>query len=159
MLYHIFSLVACCTLVFQAVYGAIQKCLHKNYSISKKEKTFVDTNESVALVELGERHFGSTFIVYAQYKQKGIDETPYAILVDKRRKRVVITIRGSASLEDMAVDLQLTPATFKGDQFCHKGVLARAQWIHDDIARNRVLDTMLVGDEAKYLRYDLVITG
>mmetsp|Transcript_31385 Transcript_31385/g.69571 ORF Transcript_31385/g.69571 Transcript_31385/m.69571 type:complete len:576 (+) Transcript_31385:5134-6861(+) len=119
----------------------------------------MDTDENVGLDELVRDCFASTYLVYLQYRQSSINHTPYAIIVDKKIRSVVITIRGSASLEDMAVDLQLSPASFRGDQFCHSGVLARAQWIYDDIEHNKILDSMLIGDDAAYPDYNLVIGG
>jgi hypothetical protein len=97
--------------------------------------------ESISLSSIGHEH---TDLVYANFRN-GYAETPYCILVDHEKKTVVVAIRGTASLEDMIVDLQLTPTCllaigekcgFDGSgEFCHRGVLTRSTWIYDDIAR------------------------
>ena len=71
--------------------------------------------------------------------------TPYAIVVDNEAKKIVITVRGTLSLDDIVADLQYNPVSlektgevcgFSGEgHFCHKGILTRAKWLYNDINR------------------------
>lgn len=71
--------------------------------------------------------------------------TPYAILVDDEAQKIVITVRGTLSLDDIVADLQYNPVSlektgkvcgFSGEgHFCHKGILTRAKWLYNDINR------------------------
>lgn len=146
-----------------AIYDKLPQHLMENNILFSATGEFMDTDSKhIPLDGIG---FENTIVLYAQYHQSGIDETPYAILLDLKWEKVIVTIRGSASLEDMAVDLQLTPQNlsalgkecgFDGDdQYCHKGVLTRAYWIYKDIENNKVLERK----KQEYPGYSLVITG
>ncbi|KAL7463832.1 hypothetical protein ACHAXS_004182 [Conticribra weissflogii] len=100
----------------------------------------------------------------------GICQTPYAILLDNSIKSVVITVRGTSSLEDWVIDLQYVPlpldkvgkvcgygSALEGHH-CHKGVLSRAKWLYNDIKKNRVLKR-LFSDQSPYKHYDLTVVG
>ena len=81
----------------QAIYGDIQKFVHSNTHVSKETETkgaFVDTEENFPLDKLN-KLFESSFLAYLQYRQSSMDHTPYAIIVDKKMQRVIITIRGT----------------------------------------------------------------
>jgi hypothetical protein len=83
-------------------------------------------------------------MVYVQYKQ-GIAETPYAIVFDHAWNSIIVTIRGTQSLEDLLADLNMLPTELKelgeecgfdgSDRFCHSGVLACTEWIYRDLER------------------------
>jgi sn1-specific diacylglycerol lipase len=83
-------------------------------------------------------------LVYASF-QVGLEEGPYCIIIDHVWKSVVVTIRGSITLEDVVTDLQLAPESledigqtfgFDGkDQYCHRGFLVRSKWIYNDLER------------------------
>ena len=85
-------------------------------------------------VELYYAHFHNT-----------VDQAVYCILVDHVWKTVVLCIRGSLSLEDYVINLQVDPEKldevgaeygFDGDgEYCHAGYLARAKWICEDLKR------------------------
>jgi hypothetical protein len=84
-------------------------------------------NDSYRLKRIGCDH---AHLCYANFSN-GIAATPYAILVDEEKKTVVITIRGTLSLEDWVIDLQYVPLPldeigeicgFDGKgHHCHKG--------------------------------------
>jgi len=59
------------------------------------------TNDSIIMLD--EIGFQDTGLKYAKFDQLGMDETPYAILVDMKLEDVIIAIRGTATLEDAAV--------------------------------------------------------
>uniref|UniRef100_A0A7S2P2B1 sn-1-specific diacylglycerol lipase n=1 Tax=Skeletonema marinoi TaxID=267567 RepID=A0A7S2P2B1_9STRA len=98
----------------------------------------------------------------------GIVSTPYAILVDTAKEKVVITIRGTISIEDMVVDMQYKPAglekvgvicgtDLKG-HCCHKGMLARSKWLYNSLRSEKVIKT-LYSDESPFKDYGLVVCG
>ena len=74
-----------------------------------------------------------------------LSSTPYCILVGEDAKEVVISVRGTLSLDDMVVDLQYNPASLEkagtacgfdgNNHHCHKGILNRAKWLFNDVKR------------------------
>jgi len=150
-----------------AIYGSFHQFLSEhNLLSSANEEEFLGPKLGITLDDIG---FPGTTIEYAQFHQSGIDETPYAILANTETREVILTVRGSASLEDLAVDLQLIPMAFSDigkicgfdgvDQYCHKGVLTRAYWIYRNVEQTKMLDSLLQGEQAKFPDYQLVITG
>ena len=83
-------------------------------------------------------------IVITRFRQ-GIVATPYAIVIDKEWKSIVVTIRGTLTLEDILGDFQLEGkelvevgerCSFDGrEKYCHSGILACAEWIYSDLQR------------------------
>ena len=81
-------------------------------------------------------------IVFASFKQS-IVAVPYMISLDHEWKSVVITIRGTGSMESMIADIAIRPEElsavgekygFHGaGKYCHRGMLASSQWLYDDI--------------------------
>jgi sn1-specific diacylglycerol lipase len=79
---------------------------------------------------------------YVQFRI-GLARTPYIISVDHDWKSVVVTIRGTYSLDDVVADLTIRPASmdnwgkkcnFDGtDCFVHAGMLRCSAWIYDDL--------------------------
>jgi hypothetical protein len=106
-------------------------------------------------------------LCYANFSN-GIAATPYAILVDEEKKSVVITVRGTLSLEDWVIDLQYVPLPlddvgeicgFDGKgHHCHKGVLTRTKWLYNDIKVHKVLK-LLFSEDSQYKEYNLVVVG
>lgn len=84
----------------------------------------------------------STLLIHANFESNLI-KTPYAILVDESEKKVIITVRGTLSLEDCVVDMQYTPyhldkvgntCGFNGNgHYAHQGFLTRSKWIYNEI--------------------------
>uniref|UniRef100_A0A7R9ZAK0 sn-1-specific diacylglycerol lipase n=1 Tax=Pseudictyota dubia TaxID=2749911 RepID=A0A7R9ZAK0_9STRA len=119
-------------------------------------------------IELDEIGFNKTSAVYLQ-PENGIAKTPYSVLIDKEWETVILTIRGTASFEDIVIDLQLTPSKMDGvgkrcgfdgtDQFCHRGVITRCRWLYDDLERHGILDELLLGEKPRCPNHRLVITG
>ena len=93
-------------------------------------------NDSFRLKRVGCDH---AHLCYANFSN-GIADTPYAILVDEEKKSVVITVRGTLSLEDWVIDLQYVPLPlddvgevcgFDGKgHHCHKGTPSSCFPIH-----------------------------
>jgi hypothetical protein len=83
-----------------------------------------------------------TDIVYASYKV-GIVATPYAIIIDRKWKTVVVTVRGTLSVGDIVKDMMVTEIELTdyaekygfGDgegKFAHRGMLNSTEWIYTD---------------------------
>jgi hypothetical protein len=85
---------------------------------------------------------GEDDIVYTNYSA-GVIATPFAGVLDRGWKTVVVTIRGSVSIDDMMTDLTLGSTElsscgrrygFDGvDRYAHTGILASARWIANDL--------------------------
>lgn len=109
------------------------------YTIDNIMDNVVD--QRIVLDSIG---FSRTTLAYCNFVN-GINKTPYYISIDEEHSEVVISIRGSASLEDAVIDLQLTPSCmsdvgkrcgFDGEgEHCHKGVLTRCNWIYSDLEK------------------------
>ena len=107
-------------------------------------------------------------IAYASF-ESGFYETPYFIVIDREWKSIVLSIRGSLTLEDCVVDVLLDPSpldalgekyAFDGtNQYCHGGVLECTNWLFADLSRHKILDKLLLGDNAEYSDYTLRIVG
>ena len=107
-------------------------------------------------------------IVYAQL-ESGFEQVPYAILLDHEWKSVVVTVRGTFSLEDCVTDVLIQPESletlgeefgFDGkDQYCHGGVLACTQNVYRDLSRHKILEQLLLGESAIYPGYRLLLVG
>jgi hypothetical protein len=83
-------------------------------------------------------------IKYVQFGE-GVARTPYCISVDHAWKSIVVTIRGTEGFDDIVADLRMVPVSmaecgsrrgFNGAAYyCHAGMLACAEWIHEDLVR------------------------
>lgn len=102
---------------------------------------FLRIHEATMLAHAG---LEKSDVAYASF-ESGFYETPYCIVVDRKWRSVVLSIRGSLTLEDCVVDVLLDPAPlddlggrygFDGmGQHCHGGVVERANWLHEDLQR------------------------
>lgn len=130
-----------------------------------KDQNECSLDEGLNLDDIG---FVATTVAYLQ-PDNGIAKTPYCILIDNAWKTVILAIRGTASFEDVVIDLCLTPSKMDGvgrrcqfngtNQFCHKGVLARCRWLYDDLERHKLLNELLLGKEPRCPKYRLMVTG
>lgn len=104
-------------------------------------------------------------LVYAQFNNR-LSSVPYCILLDHERSLVVLSIRGSLSLEDVVTDTLVLPESledlgerygFDGrGQYCHAGVLACFENVLRDLHRHGWLECLL---ERDYPDYSLRIVG
>jgi len=104
-------------------------------------------------------------LVYAQFNNR-LSSVPYCILLDHERSLVVLSIRGSLSLEDVVTDTLVLPESleelgelygFDGrGQYCHAGVLACFKNVLRDLQRYGWLERLL---EREYPDYHLRIVG
>mmetsp|Transcript_25683 Transcript_25683/g.55250 ORF Transcript_25683/g.55250 Transcript_25683/m.55250 type:complete len:661 (-) Transcript_25683:16-1998(-) len=117
--------------------------------------------------------FPKTALVYATFAND-IIATPYAILVDEEEKSVVVSICGTATLEDLVTDLQFSPAKmqkvgevcgFDGKEtYAHKGMLTKCKWIYNDLSRRKILSRLLPTGDVKNKNnpchdFKLIFTG
>jgi len=126
---------------------------------------FLHIHEATMLAHAG---LEKADVAYANF-EAGFYETPYCIIIDRKWKSIVLSIRGSLTLEDCVVDVLLDPCPldalgekygFAGvGQHCHGGVLECTNWLHEDLLRHRVLHSLLLGDDARYPDYTLRIVG
>lgn len=86
----------------------------------------------------------SAMLSYASFVND-LAATPYCIMVDDVMQKIVVSVRGTMSIDDMVVDIQYNPISMEktGDvcgfdgkgHFCHKGLLTRAKWLFNDIKK------------------------
>lgn len=111
-------------------------------------------------------------VIYCSFKS-GIEKCPYAIVVDRPKKSIVIAIRGTLSLEAAAADLSIRPELLENfrdrceglndpslsGEFCHSGMLKCALRIYNDLKRHRHLESLLTAKDARFPEFQLVCTG
>lgn len=126
---------------------------------------FLRIHEATMLAHAG---LNKSDIAYASF-EAGFYETPYFIVVDREWKSIVLSIRGSLTLEDCVVDVLLDPSPldalgetygFDGsNQYCHGGVLECTNWLYTDLTKHKILNKLLLDENAGYSDYTLRIVG
>ena len=106
-------------------------------------------------------------LIYAQF-HNSFSLVPYCILLDHESQSVVVSIRGSLSLEDLVTDVMIDPEPMDDlgqefgfediatGQYCHAGVVACAQNVHQDLQQHGILEQLLGQD---YPQYQLRLVG
>jgi len=89
-------------------------------------------------------------LVYASFSE-GIGKIPFCVVIDDAWKSVVISIRGTLSLEDAVTDISLRPESMEecGSRFgfdgrlcyAHAGILANSEWVYSELERYALTDT------------------
>jgi Lipase (class 3) len=140
-------------------------CSHHVRGERLEEDNFWQTHKTALLLTAG---LNEDDVVYVQLKS-GFHQNPYCILLDHEWQSVVVSIRGTFSLEDCVTDVLIDPEPldalglefgFDGkDQYCHGGVLACVRNVYRDLQRHRLLQQLLLGDDALYPTYTLRLTG
>ena len=126
---------------------------------------------SFRLTEFG---FDETAIVYATLSND-ILHTPYSILVDEQDRSVVVSIRGTNSIEDLVTDLQFSNSEFESvgemlgfdgsGKYIHRGMLAKCKWIFNDIMKRKILSGLVPtsasnnSGSCQYAHFNLIFTG
>jgi len=119
--------------------------------------TLLGCHEIALLKQAG---IDSSQLKFAQFKQ-GYEESPYAITVDYEWKSVVLTIRGTLSLDDVVADLAIRPVLMDiwadrygcecaRGEFCHNGVLNIGDYICQDLDQHGVLGRLFAGECSGY---------
>ena len=83
-------------------------------------------------------------LVYASFTE-GIGKIPFCVVIDHEWKSVVISIRGTLSLEDAVTDISLRPESmeecgtrcgFDGRLcYAHAGMLSNSEWVYSELER------------------------
>jgi sn1-specific diacylglycerol lipase len=107
-------------------------------------------------------------LVYVQL-QSSFNDNPYCIMLDHGWKTVVVSVRGTFSLEDCVTDTLISPVLLEQlgqecgfdatDQYCHSGVAVCARNVYRDLNQHRILDQLLLGANALYPDYTLRLVG
>lgn len=89
-------------------------------------------------------------LVYASFVE-GIGKIPFCVLIDHEWKSVVISIRGTLTLEDAVTDISLRPESLEAvgtrcgfdGRLCyaHSGILADSEWIYSELERYVLVET------------------
>ena len=152
----------------QVTCRSMWKCLRgNNFPIEQVEHDNPCCQTHSVAFELiaGTTTYTSDDIVHADFSM-GIDEKPYAIVLDHEWQSVVLTIRGTMSLEDVLVDISCVPASMEqvgelcgfdngANYHCHSGMLKSCIWIYKDLKRHGKLDQVF----DKYPTYRLRVIG
>lgn len=105
-------------------------------------------------------------LVYAHFVNR-FSLVPYCILVDHKSKAVLVSVRGSLSLDDLVTDVHMDPEClynlgqehgFEADhnQYCHSGAVACARNLYADLERHGLVQQLLQHD---YPEYHLRLVG
>jgi sn1-specific diacylglycerol lipase len=126
---------------------------------------FCQMHKNALLLTTG---LSSSELIYAQLKSS-FTENPYCILLDHEWKSVVVSIRGTFSLEDCVTDVLIDPESleqlgidygFDGQgQYCHGGVRSCARNVYQDLNRHGLLNDLFLGENALYPHYTLRLVG
>jgi sn1-specific diacylglycerol lipase len=87
----------------------------------------------------------------------GAGEQPYFIARDTARKAIVVSVRGTMSVQDCITDSMYKPVLLSADAIgmphlkgkqlhCHAGVVTATNFILSDLERHRVLHQVLLGE-------------
>ena len=100
-------------------------------------------------------------LIYAQF-DSSFTHTPYCIIVDHKWKSIVLSIRGTLSLEDCVTDVLVEPKHLDEfakrwgfyvdarNEYVHSGVLQCSEWVLEDLSRHGLLDSLLGKDFPDY---------
>eukprot|EP01041_Mallomonas_annulata_P007760 gene7760-15877_t len=83
-------------------------------------------------------------VVHASFSND-VAAKPYVIVIDHERQNIVISVRGTLSLEDCITDVVAEPKWgFDGDgRFAHGGMLNSAMWIRRDLEKHQTLSNLM----------------
>ena len=88
----------------------------------------------------------------------GVGEQPYFIARDAARKAIVVSVRGTMSVQDCITDSMYKPVLLNAEAIgmphlrgaqlhCHAGVVTATNFILSDLERHRVLHQVLLGEQ------------
>ena len=113
---------------------------------------------------LAQANLDSSEVLYANFSNS-IVENPYAVIADHKWRSIVLTIRGTMSLEDCITDalaesIPLEPLGRKygfdgAGEYAHAGMVLCSEWIMEDL----VAHNTLIKAFQEYPTYQLRVTG
>ncbi|KAL6766765.1 hypothetical protein ACKKBG_A37265 [Auxenochlorella protothecoides x Auxenochlorella symbiontica] len=97
--------------------------------------------------------------IYCNFTDQALGTTPYNIVLDRPTRTVVLSIRGSSSVEDLLTDVMDRPVQINdwlpadltaahpdlGEVRAHVGMYSAAKAVLRDLDSHRLLDTLLTG--------------
>ncbi|XP_046980433.1 diacylglycerol lipase-alpha [Schistocerca americana] len=107
---------------------------------------------------------GDVAVVYATY-HVDVGETPFFVAVDYTKRKVVISIRGTLSLQDVITDLNaegepLPLDPVREDWLGHKGMVQAAEYIRQKLREECILEAAFGHDpERGSAGFELVLVG
>jgi sn1-specific diacylglycerol lipase len=133
--------------------GSLKCCpLGPGYVIGDKSCNIHKT----AMLKMTSKRKGE--LVFANFSND-MNLKPYGIFVDHERETVVVTIRGTLSLEDCITDALADPVSmkeagqkwgFNGEgKFAHSGMLRSAMWIRQDIESSGLVAELIAASAAE----------
>ena len=158
---HESCLTACCGLDSSSPHSCSCKCNSTGPSSSKSpakcehiEKIVNDDNmcrtHESAMRQMVKAP--NTELIYAHFSND-IETRPYAVFTDYEKEALVITVRGTLSLEDCVTDAMSEPEPldeigrkygFNGEgRYAHSGFLKSAQWICEDLRKHPHISRLL----------------
>ncbi|XP_049840314.1 diacylglycerol lipase-alpha [Schistocerca gregaria] len=107
---------------------------------------------------------GDVAVVYATY-HVDVGETPFFVAVDYTKRKIVISIRGTLSLQDVITDLNaegepLPLDPVREDWLGHKGMVQAAEYIRQKLREECILEAAFGHDpERGSAGFELVLVG
>ena len=105
-------------------------------------------------------HLDSESIVFISYRNKFL-EVPFFVAIDHHTRSIVVSIRGTLSLEDALTDLCAKPESLGEfdeslkDYYAHSGIVKAANYVYKELADKNLLNKAF----SYYDDYQLVVTG
>ncbi len=105
-------------------------------------------------------HLDGDSLVHVSFRNK-MAEVPFFVAVDHGRRKIVVSIRGTLSLEDTLTDLCAKPETMGGyheqlsGYVVHSGMFRAARYVYDELHNKNILNKAL----SYFDDYGLVVTG
>ena len=92
---------------------------------------------------------------------KWVGEQPYFIARDSARRAIVVSIRGTMSIQDCITDCMYKPVLLNADTIgmpqytgcqlhCHAGVVTATNFILSDLEKHGILHRILLGDACSH---------
>lgn len=130
--------------------GACKLCYHSATRCSCCDRTDPDSSvlgdnlcsmNRVALMRFTKKL--NSKLIYANFKND-YEAKPFAVFADVPRRTVIISIRGTLSLEDCITDLNAELGTFEFEgkqRFAHKGMLLVANYVYNELKKLHLIET------------------
>jgi sn1-specific diacylglycerol lipase len=107
---------------------------------------------------------GETEIIYATY-HVDIGETPFFVAIDYSKQKIIISIRGTLSMEDLLTDLKAEDTILplnppKEDWSAHKGMVQAAVYIQNKLKEENLIERALNHNPARNTQnFKFVLVG
>ncbi len=105
-------------------------------------------------------HLDGDSLVHISFRNK-MAQVPYFVAVDHELRKIVVSIRGTLSLEDTLTDLCATPESMGSfhdslsGHVVHSGMFQAAKYVYDELRSKNILNKTF----SYYDDYELVVTG